>query len=86
METFDIKQEPLIDYKSEFEKAIYNLLWVWYQYGNNTEQTSLMHACMGAGENASYFLERHGYGKEVGWTFELNEKAMKLMDAMGFDE
>lgn len=85
-EYFNKQQESNIDYKVEFEKAIYNLLWVWYQYGNNKEQTSLTHACMGAGENASDFLERHGFGKDAGWSFEPNEKALELMDNSNLDE
>lgn len=81
-----LQHETAIDYKIEFEKAIYNLLWVWYQYGNNKEQTGLMHLCMGAGENASDFLERHGFGEDVGWSFEPNEKALVLMDNSSLDE
>ncbi len=81
-----LQHEPNIDYKVEFEKAVYNLLWVWYQYSDNKEQTSLMYSCMGAGENASDFLERHGFGKDVGWSFEPNEKALELMDNSSLDE
>jgi hypothetical protein len=63
-----------MNYEKEFEKAIYNLLW--------------LRRCMAAWgidkhvvwESTSYFLERHGYGHEDGWGFTPNEKAIALMD------
>ena len=67
--------------QDDIEKAVYNLLWVWYTY-NDTHGSSedyLSHSCMGAGENAALFLERLGYGYEDGWGLTLNQKAKDLM-------
>lgn len=66
---------------NDLEKAVYNLLWVWYQYNHIHKSTEdyFSHACMGAGENAAQFLERMGYGHDDGWGFVLNQKAKDLM-------
>ena len=70
-----------MNYEEEFTKAVYNLLNVWQQYNSyGSDENYFTHACMTAGESAATFLERHGYGKEVGWGFEPNDKAKELMD------
>lgn len=69
-----------MDYEKEFEKAVYNLLWVWRQYNSwGSDKHAFSHACMSAGESAADFLERHGYGHEDGWGFVPNQKALDLM-------
>lgn len=65
-----------MDYEKEFEQAIHHLLWIWRQYGGN----SFSHGYMQAGEQATDFLEKHGYGHDQGWCFEPNEKALGLMN------
>jgi len=76
-----------MNYELEFEKAVYNLLNVWQQYNSwGSDKEHFSHACMRAGENASEFLERHGYGTDTGWGFEPNNKAIELMKREELDE
>lgn len=75
-----------MNYEEEIDKAIYNLLWIWRQYDRASTEDWFSHACMGAGENAAMFLERHGYGVEDGWGFKLNDKAKTLMDKWEMEE
>ncbi len=79
--------EKSIDYKIEFEKAIYNLLWVWDQYNSwGSSNGNFTHACMSSGENASAFLERHGYGVDEGYCFRINQKAKNIMENSNLEE
>lgn len=76
-----------MNYEVEFEKAVYNLLWVCRQYNSwGSDDKYFSHACMGAGENATDFLVRHGYGDDGGWGFIPNEKAITLMDREDLEE
>lgn len=79
-EYFDKQQEGSMYYKVEFEKAVFNMLWIWRQYNMyKSMETEFAHANMRAGENATDFLIRHGYGEDDGYSFVLNEKGIKLM-------
>ena len=74
---------------TDLEKAIHHLLWVWLQYGSygqdsgNPEKKNVFldHLCMVAGENASEFLEKLGYGYAVARGFVPNDKGYLLMQA-----
>ena len=71
----------------DLEKSVYNLLWVWKQYNSwGSGERGFSHACMGAGENATDFLTRLGYGHDDGYCFVPNQKALDLMDDNTMDE
>lgn len=79
-EYFNKQQECSMHYKVEFEKAVFNMLWIWRQYNMyKSMETEFVYANMRAGENATDFLIRHGYGEDDGYSFVLNEKGIKLM-------
>lgn len=75
----------------ELRKAIHHLLHIWLQYGSggsraraswpgNNGELLLDHKNMQAGEQASAFLERHGVGKDVGYSFAVNALGRQIMD------
>lgn len=70
---------------TNLEEAIHHLLWVWHQYGERGNSdlengnVKLFHLNMRTGEDASEFLEKHGYGEDQGYYFAVNQKGCDLM-------
>ena len=76
--------------QTEINKAAYLLMWVWIQYGSHgpweANETRLTHANMGAGEEATEWLERHGFVKDNGYAGVITEKGKRLLGVDSVDD
>lgn len=70
---------------AEMRRALYHLLWVWYQYDHASRKYEktiyLEHRNMTAGERACGMLEEYGLVEDQGYGLHLTEKGMKLFES-----